>query len=274
MLIDKLNYLVDKNTNISEVGGVLKALQLTSKFDSFQSMGKQSGFLFYVPAWNTSKMDPTTGFVNLFSLKYDNISQAKLFFSKFTSIKFNVDKNWFEFSFDYSNFTQKAEGSRTKWVIIADNKDRYSFNRSLNNGKGGQELYKITERLELLFGTYSIVYGSGENLLDQINIQTSADFFKGLVKLFNVCLSLRHNNGLKGDNEQDYILSPVCDKNGLFFDSRFATEKQPKDADANGAYNIARKGLWVLKQIDKADNFKTLKLAISNKEWLEFIQNN
>jgi CRISPR-associated protein Cpf1 len=274
MLIDKLNYLVDKNTNISEVGGVLKALQLTSKFDSFQSMGKQSGFLFYVPAWNTSKMDPTTGFVNLFSLKYDNISQAKLFFSKFTSIKFNVDKNWFEFSFDYSNFTQKAEGSRTKWVIIADNKDRYSFNRSLNNGKGGQELYKITERLELLFGTYSIVYGSGENLLDQINIQTSADFFKVLVKLFNVCLSLRHNNGLKGDNEQDYILSPVCDKNGLFFDSRFATEKQPKDADANGAYNIARKGLWVLKQIDKADNFKTLKLAISNKEWLEFTQNN
>jgi CRISPR-associated protein Cpf1 len=173
MLIDKLNYLVDKNANISEVGGVLKALQLTSKFDSFQSMGKQSGFLFYVPAWNTSKMDPTTGFVNLFSLKYDNISQAKLFFSKFTSIKFNVDKNWFEFSFDYSNFTQKAEGSRTKWVIIADNKDRYSFNRSLNNGKGGQELYKITERLELLFGTYSIVYGSGENLLDQINIPLS-----------------------------------------------------------------------------------------------------
>ncbi len=272
MLIDKLNYLVDKSANISEPGGFLKALQLTSKFDSFQSMGKQSGFLFYVPAWNTSKMDPTTGFVNLFSLKYDNISQAKLFFSKFTSIKFNDEKNWFEFSFDYSNFTPKAEGSRTKWVIIADNKDRYSFNRSLNNGKGGQELYKVAERLELLFGTYSIVYGSGENLLDQINIQTSADFFKSLVKLFNVCLSLRHNNGLKGDNEQDYILSPVCDKNGLFFDSRIATEKQPKDADANGAYNIARKGLWVLKQIDKADNFKTLKLAISNKEWLEFAQ--
>ena len=272
MLIDKLNYLVDKSKGVNELGGISNALQLTNKFESFQKMGKQSGFLFYVPAWNTSKIDPITGFVNLFSNKYENISQAKSFFGKFTSIKFNTNEQCFEFSFDYKNFTEKGEGSRTKWTLIADNQDRYSFNKHLNNGSGGQEHYSVAQRLELLFGEHQITYGSDENLIPQIEAQTSADFFKILMKLLNVTLSLRHNNGEKGDKEQDYILSPIKSTEGIFFDSRKASSKQPKDADANGAYNIARKGLWVLEQIDKAEEFKSLKLAISNKEWLAFVQ--
>ena len=32
--------------------------------------------MFYVPAWNTSKIDPTTGFVNLFDTRYKNIVAA------------------------------------------------------------------------------------------------------------------------------------------------------------------------------------------------------
>jgi len=38
MLIDKLNYLVDKKADASVSGGLLNAYQLTSKFDSFQKM--------------------------------------------------------------------------------------------------------------------------------------------------------------------------------------------------------------------------------------------
>lgn len=37
MLIDKLNYLVDKRANPSDYGGLLNAYQLTSKFESFQN---------------------------------------------------------------------------------------------------------------------------------------------------------------------------------------------------------------------------------------------
>lgn len=44
MLIDKLNYLVDKKADATQSGGLLNAYQLTSKFDSFQKLGKQSGF--------------------------------------------------------------------------------------------------------------------------------------------------------------------------------------------------------------------------------------
>lgn len=48
----------------------------------------------------------------------------------------------------------------------------------------------------------------------------------------------------------------------------------PKDADANGAYNIARKGLWIIKQIKKTadEDMRNVKLAISNKEWLKYAQ--
>ena len=87
MLIDKLNYFADKKKGQNELGGVLKAYQLANKFESFQKMGKQSGFLFYTQAWNTSKIDPVTGFVNLFDTRYENVAKSKAFFEKFDSIR-------------------------------------------------------------------------------------------------------------------------------------------------------------------------------------------
>ena len=49
----------------------------------------------------------------------------------------------------------------------------------------------------------------------------------------------------------DYILSPVKNSDGYFFDSREAKEHQPADADANGAYHIALKGLQLTDMIEK-----------------------
>ena len=272
MLIDKLNYLVDKNKSNNEHGGVLRALQLANKFESFKSMGKQNGFIFYVPAWNTSKMDPVTGFVNLFDTRYENIEKAKTFFNKFNSIHYNQTKGYFEFEFDYNNYTAKAEGSKTHWKVCTTNENRYVWNKTLNNGKGGQELYKVTEKIEDLFGKNNILYGKGEDLKSQITNINSADFFKAMLKHLSVTLSLRHNNGEKGIEEKDYILSPVANSKGEFYDSSKANISKPQNADANGAYNIARKGLWVIEQINKTDDLKKIKLAISNKEWLRFAQ--
>ena len=120
MLIDKLNYLVDKKKSATELGGTLKALQLTNKFESFQKMGKQSGFLFYVPAWNTSKIDPVTGFVNFLDTKYENIDKTKTFFKKFKDIRYNSEKGYFEFVIDnYTQFNPKAEGTRQNWTICS-----------------------------------------------------------------------------------------------------------------------------------------------------------
>ena len=48
----------------------------------------------------------------------------------------------------------------------------------------------------------------------------------------------------------------------------------PQNADANGAYNIARKALWAIDRIKEAedDELKNVKIAISNKEWIEYAQ--
>lgn len=271
MLIDKLNFLVDKNKKVNESGGLLNAYQLANKFESFQKMGKQNGFIFYVPAWNTSKIDPATGFVDFMKPAYENLKQAKEFFEKFDSIRFNSNKDYFEFSFDYKNFTEKAEGGRTKWIVCTTNEDRFVWNRSLNNNRGGQEKYDVTQRLKSLFDG-QIEYKNGKDLKTQIACQESAEFFKTLMKCLSVTLALRHNNGEKGNTEQDYILSPVADEKGRFFDSRKSGDEMPQNADANGAYNIALKGLWCLQQIRETKDLKKVKLAISNKEWLQFIK--
>ena len=50
----------------------------------------------------------------------------------------------------------------------------------------------------------------------------------------------------------------------------------PIDADANGAYNIARKGLMLINQIKETSDEDILnnkvKFNITNKEWLKFAQ--
>ena len=74
------------------------------------------------------------------------------------------------------------------------------------------------------------------------------------------------------DSDVDYLLSPVADEQGTFYDSRHCGKDLPQDADANGAYNIARKGLWAIKQIQKTPKVKRPNLAITNKEWLNFVQ--
>ena len=67
MLIEKLNYLVFKDKAVTEPGGVLNAYQLTDKAANVSDVYKQCGWLFYIPAAYTSKIDPKTGFANLFN---------------------------------------------------------------------------------------------------------------------------------------------------------------------------------------------------------------
>lgn len=267
MLIDKLNYLVDKKLDADATGGVLNAYQLTNKFESFQKMGKQSGFLFYIPAWNTSKMDPTTGFVNLFDTRYENMEKAKAFFGKFDSIRFNSAKGWFELAFDYDNFTTKAEGTQTKWTLCTyGTRIETKRNPKKNNEFDSVEL-DLTERIKELFVKYQIDLNG--NLKEQICNQTDATFFKELLHLLHLTLQMR--NSITG-TETDYLISPVMNAKGEFYDSRVCGKNLPENADANGAYNIARKGLWVIEQIKHADDLTKIKLAISNKEWMRYAQ--
>ena len=265
MLIDKLNYLVDKKADATLSGGLLNAYQLTSKFDSFQKLGKQSGFLFYIPAWNTSKIDPVTGFVNLLDTRYQKTEKAKAFFSKFDAIRYNANKDWFEFNLDYDKFGTKAEGTRTKWILCTQG-NRICRNADKNPQWDNPKI-DLTRELKSLFEHYNInIYG---NLKEGICSQTDKAFFTGLLHILKLTLQMR--NSITG-TETDYLVSPVADENGVFYDSRSCGDQLPENADANGAYNIARKGLMLIRQIKEAKELGKIKFDISNKAWLNFAQ--
>ena len=274
MLIDKLNYLVDKKKPVAETGGLLRAYQLTGEFESFKTLGKQSGILFYVPAWNTSKIDPVTGFVNLFDTHYENIEKAKGFFDKFKSIRYNSDKDWFEFVVDdYTRFSPKAEGTRRDWTICTQGKRiQICRNHQRNNEWEGREI-DLTKAFKEHFEAYGV--DISKDLREQISTQNKKEFFEELLRLLRLTLQMRNS---MPSSDIDYLISPVADDTGCFFDSRKQAELKenavlPMNADANGAYNIARKGLLAIRKMKQEENDSAkISLAISNKEWLKFAQ--
>ena len=269
MLIDKLNYLVDKHKDANETGGLLHALQLTSGFKNFKKSDPQSGFLFYIPAWNTSKIDPVTGFVNLFNTKYTNAVKAQEFFSKFDEIRYNEKKDWFEFEFDYDEFTQKAHGTRTRWTLCTHGKRLRSFRNPANQYNWDSEVVALTDEFKRILGEAGI--DIHENLKDAIsNLEGKRrKYLEPLMQFMKLLLQLRNS---KAGTDEDYILSPVADENGIFYDSRSCGDELPENADANGAYNIARKGLMMIEQIKDANDLDNVKFDISNKAWLNFVQ--
>ena len=122
------------------------------------------------------------------------------------------------------------------------------------------------EMKSLLEHYYIDIHG---NLKDAISAQTDKAFFTGLLHILKLTLQMR--NSITG-TETDYLVSPVADENGIFYDSRSCGEELPENADANGAYNIARKGLMLIEQIKGAEDLGNLKFDMSNKAWLNFAQ--
>ena len=82
----------------------------------------------------------------------------------------------------------------------------------------------------------------------------------------------------KSGTDIDYLVSPVMNSHGCFYNSdNYANIENapfPNNADANGAYHIAKKALWAVEQFKNSpdDKLKNVKLSITNKEWLEYTQ--
>lgn len=272
-LINKLKFCVNKSLKADEIGGLLNAYQLVN---SDNVKGKQNGFIFYIPAWNTSKIDPVTGFVSLFDLKLSTIDSMYKFICKFNRISFNKEKDYFEFAFDYHNFGKRCLNDyRRNWTVCTFGERIMTFrNKEKNNQFDNQVIY-LTKEFKNLFNEYNIDIHS-ENLIQEIqNKKDKLDknFFTKFIKFFKLTVQLRNSKTGSTLKKDDYLISPVANKKGEFFDSRnFSGDKAllPQDADANGAYNIARKGLFIVEKIKSAENDK--KISISNKEWLKYTQ--
>lgn len=277
MLTDKLSYLVDKSTPMNEDGGVLNAFQLTNKPGNLDKP-KQDGFIMYVPAWLTSNIDPATGFVNLFKLKKGmSLADMKSFFMTFDSIRYDEKNDVFEFEFNYDNFLGGSMSGRKEWIVCTNGVRLESYINPQKNNSWDEKEITLVDEFKSLFSNYGVPLEG--DLKTSIFNQNDNHFFRQLVRLFRLTVQMR--NSRTGDINIDYIISPVRDQNGKFFDSREYINadddvdiKMPKNADANGAYNIARKALYAVGIIKETDVNQLDKVMIypKNKEWLEYTQ--
>lgn len=266
MLIDKLNYFADKTIDDNKNGSVRYGYQLAAKFKSFRELGKQSGVIFYVPAAYTSKIDPVTGFVNLFTskqLSYQSMAQSRKFIESFKDISYDEDFESFCFKFDYSNFDVFKKDYTNSWSVYSAGEGRIVHTKV--NGYDGYEKIDVTERFIALFEKYNIDWKQ-ENLIQAIISVNEAAFFKEFLWLFKAIVQLRYE-----DKENDFILSPVQNE-GEFFDSRNADENMPKDGDANGAYHIALQGLRIIKKRIKDGKIQSDEKNKQAYAWFEFVQ--
>lgn len=277
MMVNKLAYLVNKDvTDKTAQGGILNAYQLATA--DLKNV-KQNGFIFYIPAWNTSKIDPTTGFVNLFRLQdYTSEEKCRQFVEKIRDIRFNSKENYFEFDIHYPDFTGKDCGTRKDWTLCTYGTRIRTFRDEKAENHWNNEDIDLTEEFKKLFAKYQINLSAIKT--DILN-KTDSKFFKsegkdgyfGFMYLFKLMLQMRNSKTGSTKSEDDYIISPVKNAKGFFYDSRKNIKNLPKDADANGAYNIARKGLMLINRIKETTEDKAkIDYVITNSEYLNYVQ--
>ena len=282
MLISKLNYLVSKDFPVDENGGLLRGYQLTYIPESLKDVGRQCGFIFYVPAAYTSKIDPETGFINAFN--FNSITNKKEFLMKFDEIKYDDERQMFKFSFNYNNFDKhKVTLPKTKWDVYTNG---VRLNRKFSNGRFTSESEEInlTKRLADAFNNKKIAYNDGHNLkIDIESMDENEHLLSEIVSIFKYTVQMRNSlseiEEEKLNDEYDRLISPVLNKDNAFYDSDNYKGKEgplPCNADANGAYCIALKGLYEVMKIKENwtdEKFDRDVLKIRNEDWFDFIQN-
>lgn len=244
-LARKLNHLILKDKNPTDLGGVLNAYQLTpavaqgdvKKFEK----ANQWGIMFYVRANYTSTTDPLTGWRKHKYISYsDPIEEIKEFFDPDGGVLINYDDDRKCFRFDYV-----YEGRNWKLYAFKGIKRFY-----WNGKKREMEECDLHEEFEKIFS----IFDKSRNINKQM-LENNFDW-KRLSFLWNLLNQIRNIDREKSGNDNDFIQSPAwSEKYRTFFDSREVTTMGlPDNGDANGAYNIARKGLIILNRLKKCSD--------------------
>lgn len=249
MLMDKLNYLVFKRNANETCGTVRDGLQLTAPAN-FNELGKQNGWIFYVPAAYTSMMDPSTGFVNLFNMKKPAESLQK-FFGSFDEITYK--NSMFYFTFDYRNFKTIRNDYTNVWTLSSHGMRNYGKNK----------------RLEVLTGLFCNFFDKVGIQYTDVSVKTISELDESkLVELWNIFKCMLKMRNYNGDNV-GFDISPVASENPFITGTN--NSMGIMDADANDAYNIAVKGLYWLHN-DFPVNEKGYLEYIKDEDWFKFVQ--
>jgi len=279
-LAKKLNFLVDKKADIGEIGSVTKAIQLTPPVNNFGDMEnrKQFGNMLYIRADYTSQTDPATGWRKSIYLKSGSES----------NVKEQIEKSFFDIRYESGDYCFEYRDRHGKMWQLYSSKNGVSLDRfhgERNNSKNVWESEKqpLNEMLDILFdekrfdkskSLYEQMFKGGvalTRLPKEINKKDKPAWES--LRFVIILIQQIRNTGKNGDDRNgDFIQSPVRDeKTGEHFDSRIYLDKEqkgekadlPTSGDANGAYNIARKGIVVAEHIKRGFD----KLYISDEEW-------
>lgn len=254
-LAKKLNYLTIKDKKDDEVLWNLKALQLVPKVSDYQDIAKykQSWIMFYTRANYTSVTCPVCGFrKNIYISNSATKDQQKKAFEKI-DIKFN----WKMFIFSYKIEEDKKSKEILNKTIFTMNSD--VFRLKYNSKKMIVEEIDINLELKNLFKDIDLTWNINKQILENDNY-----FYKSLTYFFNLILQLRNSDS---KSDIDYITCPVC-----HYHSKNWFQNLQYNADANWAYNIARKWIIMLNRIK--NNFEKPDLYVSDITWDNFTQNN
>ena len=285
-LAKKLNFVVDKNAKQGELGSVSKALQLTPPINNYQDIEgrKQFGVMLYTRANYTSVTDPATGWRKTIYIKN----------GKEEDIKEQILDKFSDFGFDgkdyYFEYTESNVGHT--WRLYSGNNGeplpRFQNKKQMQQDKNVwvPEKNNVVEILDKLFVNFDKSKSFKAQIENGVELQKaegrSETSWQSLRYALDLIQQIR-NSGEKNSIDDNFLYSPVRNEKGEHFDSRHPERNgelsEIKDADANGAYNIARKGLimdahikhWIEKgrPTMKKDGkeISDLDLFISDKEW-------
>ena len=223
--------------------------------------------MLYTRANYTSVTDPFTGWRKQHYFKKDSSEEMKAQFFK-----------------SFKNLTRDA--SQEAYIFDDGTWQLYS-NVERRRGKRGdhrertQIKYDPSLELDTLFSKYQIE--KSDSLFDQLkNRELPQTFWTSFFRVLDLIMQIRNTD----DESRDIILSPIGNAQERF-DSRKWYDQLPRDekgliieesafeyptsGDANGAYNIARKGVMLLERIKK--NPEKPDLLIRDSEWDKKITN-
>lgn len=292
-LAKKLNYLVDKNVkDINQIGSVANALQLTPAVSNYQDIEnrKQVGIMLYTRANYTSVTDPATGWRKTIYLKSGSEADIKKQIVGTKEGKFE-DGALSEIGFDgldyFFIYTDKNTGKEWKLWSGKNGKSlkRYRFKRGNSKNESIIESIEVKPLLDKLFEKFDKSKSLKQQIENGIELQKVNEYtaWETLRFAIDIIQQIRNSGDTNNKQDDNFLLSPIGNEQGEHFDSRLFEKqenpKSPKDADANGAYNIARKGIIMyehIKQLGEKWNRKVkidgndtidLDLFVSDKEW-------
>jgi hypothetical protein len=251
-LARKFHYLVFKDKQAGEVGGVLKGYQLVPKIDAgkisdFEQAGEW-GIIKKVKAAHTSTTDPLTSwYKRMYISNQDSLPNIKKFFEKGNvSIDWDTEKACYKFSYNWEDKLTKTKGKDVLYAF--EGLERYRWNPKYENSDktlGKNDSYNVYE----LFGKLFEGLDKSYNINDQIKVKETFDW-KTLAFYWVLLNQIRNSDRNKEGDKNDFLQSPVyCHKIQGFYDSRKYQEYKdifglelPTNGDANGAYHVALRG--------------------------------